>query len=422
MKNKLRNNKDPKHLLKASSLMNAIFVCVIISVFSGCFILISHYQSVLNNRLYLQEDLISKNESAFNYFLNNNEWVSYDEIKEITVFDDDDISSFIEKKNWGFYDILICKTVFKNDTIHKTALVGSIKKEVDDLALYVTDYDKPLKLSGKTKVLGDIKIPNGRSEQAYINGQKGNALTLRGRQLKSKDKLPKIDKTIKMDVLGLPRISFNNINEETILINGFNNVTKVLDLNGIASLKDITCKGNFILYSINDLEIDSSVILNDVVIIAPVVKIISGFKGNVQIIATKEVIVEENVSLMYPSSIYIKNDTDIVSVEIKKNSTLIGGIVIDGNTYSNSLDRKLFINENTTIIGNVYCYGSTQLNGNIIGSIYTDRFFLKTEASNYENVILNASINKEKLSDNFVELPLFNNSLDKKTYAVIKEF
>ncbi|MDO5981430.1 hypothetical protein [Flavivirga spongiicola] len=408
-------------MLKGSSLMNAIFVCVIISVFSGCFILISHYQNILNDRLYLQEDLISRNESAFNYFLNNSKLVSYNDTKEITVFDDD-IPSFIEKKNWGFYNILICKTVFKNDTISKMALVGSIKKVEDDLALYVTDYDKPLKLSGKTKILGDIKIPNGRSEQAYVNGQKGNALTLKGRQLNSKDRLPKIDKIINLDVSGLPRLSFNAINEEKVLVNGFDNVTKVIDVNGIASLKDISCKGNFILYSINDLEIDSSVTLNDVVIIAPVVKIASGFKGNVQIIANQTVVVEENVSLLYPSSIYIKNDTDIVSIEIKKNSTLVGGIVIDGDTYNNSLERKLYINEDATVIGNVYCYGSTQLKGTIVGSIYTDRFFLKTEASNYENIILNGCIDKEKLLENFVELPLFNNSFDKKKHAVIKEF
>ncbi|GAA3590985.1 hypothetical protein GCM10022396_05570 [Flavivirga amylovorans] len=375
----------------------------------------------MNDRLYLQEDLINKNESAFHYFLNNNELVSYNDVKEIYVFDDD-IPSFIEKKNWGFYDILICKTVFKNDTISKTVLVGSIKKAIDNFALYVTDYDKPLKLSGNTKVSGNIEIPNGRIEQAYINGQKGNAINLKGQQLKSKDKLPKIDKVIDIDVSGLPRLSFNTINEEKIHINGFDRDTKVIDLNGITSLKDISYKGNFILYSINDLEIDSSVTLHDVVVMAPVIKIESGFKGNIQIIATSEVVIEENVSLMYPSSIYIKNDTDIVSIEIKKNSTLVGGIVIDGDTYNNSLERKLFINESATIIGNVYCYGSTELKGSIIGSLYTDRFFLNTEASNYENIILNASINKDKLPDNFVELPLFNNSSNKKKYAVIKEF
>ncbi|NMH85976.1 hypothetical protein [Flavivirga algicola] len=376
----------------------------------------------MNDRLYLQEDLISENESVFNYFLNNSDVVSYNDVKEITVFEND-MLSLIEKKNWGFYDILVCKTIFKKDTVSKTALVGSTSNVVDNLALYVTDYDKPLKLSGETKVFGDIKIPNGHSELAYINGKKGNALTLKGRQLKSKDKLPKINKTVDLNILGLPQLSFGtiDINNEKVLVNKFDELSKVIDLNGIASLKEIKCKGNFILHSINDLEIDSSAILNDVVIMAPVVKIASGFRGNIQIIATQKVIVEDNVSLMYPSSIYIKSDTDIASVEIKKNSTLIGGVVIDGNTYNNSLERKLYIDEDAGVIGNVYCYGSTQLKGSIIGSIYTDRFFLKTKASNYENVILNGSINKEKLPDNFVELPLFNNSFNKKKYAVIKE-
>ncbi len=419
MKNNFNKSLKTKYLIKGSSLINAIFVCVIISVFCGCFILITHYQNVLNDKLYLQEDLIGRNESVLNYFLSNSELVSYNSILEIDVFEDG-ITSSVEKKNWGFYDVFICKSVFKSDTISKAVLVGNTKDNTNNLALYVTDYDKPLKFSGSTQIIGDIEIPNGRSEQAYINGQRGNSINLKGQQTKSKDKLPKIDKEIHIDVSSLPRLPLNNINKETVLTNEFDATTKVIDLNDIKLLKDLACKGNFILFSNNDLEIGDSVQLNDVVIMAPVVKMASGFKGNVQIIASQKVLVEEDVSLMYPSNIYIKNDADSVSVEIKKNSTLIGGIVIDGNTYNNSLDRELLIYENASVIGNVYCYGSTQLKGKIIGSIYTDRFFLRTEASNYENVILNASINKKDLPDDFIELPLFRSPSNKKKYAVIK--
>ncbi|OEK09149.1 hypothetical protein A8C32_10470 [Flavivirga aquatica] len=423
--NKLKNNNNyivkTKCKLKAASLINAIFICVIISIFCGCLILISHYQNILNNSLFFKEDLISRNRSSFNYFLNNSESINYNEVKEIDVFEDG-IISYLEKKNWGFYDILICKTIFKNDTINKIALVGNIKNDVNDLALYVTNYDKTLKLSGNIRILGDLKIPDSKTEQVYINGQKGNTIQLKGKQLKSSKRLPKIEKDIYLDISNLPRLNPNNIYKKPIVVNEFDSPTKVINLDNISVFKDVTCKGNFVLSSSNKLEIDSSAKLNDVVVIAPSVRVRSGFRGNIQIIAKEEVFVENNVSLLYPSSIYIKNDVDSVSVKIMANSKLAGGIVIDGNMYNSSLKRQLTIDEKAIIIGNVYCYGRTQLKGDIIGNIYTDRFFLETNASNYENVILNASIDKEALSEMFIELPLFNNTTNKKEYAVIKEF
>ncbi|AXT18321.1 hypothetical protein D7030_08320 [Flavobacteriaceae bacterium AU392] len=406
---------------KASSLINAIFTCLIISVFSGCLVLISHYHNALNNNLFSQEELINNNNSSFNYILNNSQEKSYNELERLNVFNNEK-NTYWKKIKWGFYDIIICKTIFKNDTILKTALIGEKSHVKNKLALYLTDYNKPLKLSGKTEILGDLKIPYGQTEQSYINNNLGNSIKIKGNELKSTKKIPKIKKDIIFDISNLPHIPLNNIKKDAAIINEFDKEPKVIDLSNYNAFNNITCKGNIVLTSSKTLEIDSSTRLNDVLIIAPKVRIKSDFKGNIQIIAKEEVIVEENVFLQYPSSIYIKNDIDSVSVIIKENAKLIGGIVIDGNIYTSSLKRSLSIEKNATIVGEVYCYGKTQLKGKIIGTIYTDRFFLKNESSSYENVILNGSINRDSLPGNFIELALFENPFDKKKYEVIKEF
>ena len=407
--------------LKASSLINAIFICLIISVFCGSLVLISHYQNILNIQLDMREGLISRNESSFNHFINNADLVPYNEIQELDVFEDN-IHSYFEKKNWGFYDVFICKTIFKNDTISKITLVGQKQSAKNNLALYVTNYDKPLKLSGNTKILGQIKVPNGRTELAYINGQKGNTIELRGPLLKSKDKLPKIDKDILIDDSGFISISINTFEKEMVLVNGFDKTTKVIDLTNISRLKDIVLKGNIVIVSKGELEIDNTAKLHDILVIAPKIHIMSGFIGNIQIIAKESVTIDKNVKLLYPSSIYSKNDNAPITVNICEDSIIIGGVVLDGDTYNGALSRRLTIDEGATVIGNVYCYGSTQLQGKVIGSVYTDRFFLKTKSSNYENVILNGTINRVGLPKNFIELPLFKNDFNEKQYAVIKEF
>ncbi len=406
--------------IKASSLTNAIFICLIISIFCGSLVLISHYQNILNDKLGFQEQLINTNNSSFNFFVNNLETFSANKIQELDVFENG-ITSYGQKKNWGFYNVLVCKTIFKKDTISKIALIGELKNNKNSLALYVTDYDKPLKLSGDTKIYGNQKVSAGRTGQAYINGKKGNSIKIRGAQSKSDDKLPKLDTDLFIDVSNYKTVTLNSIIDKTI-INGFDEDTKVVDLNGVSNLSDITCKGNLILNSSSSIQINRTANLNDVLVMAPEVFVQSGFSGNIQIVAKEVVEVEPNVKLKYPSSIYIKNDVDSVSVKINKNSTILGGIVIDGNTYSGSLKRKLIIEEDATIVGNVYCYGNTQLQGEVIGSVYTDRFFLKTQSSNYENVILNGIINRDSLPNNFIELPLFKQTNDDEKYAIIKEF
>lgn len=383
-------------------------------------VLISHYQNVLNTKLEMSNHLISRNNSAFNYYINNLETLTFNKETELDVFGDG-IYSYAEKKNWGFYDILVSKTIFKNDTIYKTALVGTKEDNKKALALYTTDYDRVLKLSGKTRIYGNIKVPIGRTEQAYINNQVGNDVVIKGTEEQSEDRFPKLNKDINTATGNYERITLQNV-ENGILVNSFEEETKVLDLDGVRTIGNLICKGNLILNSNGPLKIDKTAILSDVVIIAPEVTIDSGFKGNIQIIAKKDVTVNENASLLYPSSIYIKSDIDSVSVRIKKDAKLAGGIVIDGNTYKGSLKRQLIIEEDATVIGDLYCYGRTELKGEIIGGIYSDRFFLKTKSSNYENVIYNATINRDSLPDYFVGLSLFETKNTKKEYVSIKTF
>ncbi|HEX9600815.1 MAG TPA: hypothetical protein VF985_04945 [Mariniflexile sp.] len=407
--------------LRGSSLTNAIFICVIISIFCGCLVLISHYQNILNIQLYMHEDLISRNESSFNYFINNAGASPYNKTETLEMFEDG-IMSYTEKKTWGFYDVLICKTIFKNDTVSKIALVGQKDNTYNNLALYVTNHDTPLKLSGKTSIFGQIKVPNGQTEQAYINGQEGNTIQLKGAHLKSADKLPSIDKNVQIDVTKYKPFSLDAFDEKPVIVNAFDSATKVIDLADTGVLRNLVCKGNIVLTSNSAIKIANTAKLNDVIISAPVVHIMSGFKGNVQVVAKDSVVIEEHVSLLYPSSIYIKNDDGPSSVTLGDYSTIAGGIVIDGDTFSGALNRTLKIQENATVIGNIYCYGKTQLKGKVIGSIYSDKFFLKTRSSSYENVILNGIINRDSLPKHFIELPLFKNDFNERKYAVVKEF
>lgn len=415
------NSKYQIKKLKASSLANAIFVSLLISVFCGCLVLISHYHNLLNQKLYLEEKNIDRNNSSFNYFLTNMQTIEYGLEKQIDVFNDG-IYSYGKKKKWGFYDVLISKTIFKNDTINKIALVGEENNLKNNIALYVTNYDKPLKLSGKIKINGDVKIPYGKYESAYINNEKTNDIKIEGKQLKSNKIFPKIKNSFDIDYDNYEPISLGELADKEI-INSFENHTKLIYISNSNELKGYSIKGNIIINSKTSIVIDETVNLTDVMIVAPKVFIGSGFSGSLQIVAEKIVEIASKVTLQYPSSIYINNNLDSVSVKVKSNSTLIGGVVITCKNGKYALKRQLSIDSDSKVIGTVYCYGKTELKGNVIGSLYTDRLTLKTNSSYYENILSNVEIDKTNLMKEFVEIPLFNdNNSNNNSYEVIKEF
>ncbi|RED45654.1 hypothetical protein [Seonamhaeicola aphaedonensis] len=422
MENTISNKNKEKIYINGGALTNAIFICLIVSVFMGVLVLISHYQNYINDELHYYEEAISRNTSAFNYFLGNSEKTPYNKIEPFDVFDDS-ILSYLEKKHWGFYDILISRTPCNKDTISKIALVGQKNTSKNNLALYLTDYDKPLKLSGNTKILGQIYVPNGKVDQAYINGANGNNVKQIGIKKKSEDKFPKLEKEPVFDYSNSKTTLFKHLDTNTTIINKFDQETKVIDVNGTLDIKDISLKGNIVLISKDSLQIDHTAKLEDVLVVAPKVGVSSGFKGNLQILASERVNLEEDVLLYYPSSIYLNSiDERPVTININKNSKVIGGIVINGKTKLGVANRTLTLYENALVVGTVYCNGSSQIKGTVIGSIYTNGIHLKTKSSNYENIILNATINRDSLPENFVGPYLFDKTMNQDNYAIVKEF
>ena len=64
------------------------------------------------------------------------------------------------------------------------------------------------------------------------------------------------------------------------------------------------------------------------------------------------------------------------------------------------------IGKETEITGQVYSSELLELKGGIIGGAFCKKLILKTPSSVYENHLMDAVINREELSENFVGVPL----------------
>src|SRR5690606_37224348 len=228
-----------KSRVKASSLINAIFVCLLFSILCGSLVLLSSYQQILGEKLSMGNKLIADNNSAFNLLLSSMDKIPYNTQQNIEGFRNETKSIGI-KNRLGEYHILISKTYHRLDTITKTALVGKKNMEFNTTALYLANYATPLKISGKTVLIGDIKIPGETVENAFIDAAHQGHI-LKGVKGKSERSLPDIKK-IELDynLLDFEEIDFNDVIRQKEIVRSFDKKTLLVRLDGIEQISSLT--------------------------------------------------------------------------------------------------------------------------------------------------------------------------------------
>ena len=401
-------------MVKAHSLLYALYVCLIVSIICGALLYFSNLYNQLNLYYNLQEELYIQNQSVLNFALGN---------KMAPVEIEKDSNSGIEgsyqTKSYGLLSLVLAQSYISNDTVSSVHFVGA--GNLDENAVYLTNLSKSLFYSGEVKLVGNNQLPSTFIETSYINNSL-NKLITEGKISISEPKLPEINADFKKIFLGLrsetAKLTDIEKPKDSLYYNSFFNVTKEIHVK--STLSNIIFKGNFILRSEDSIRVKKNTVLEDVILIAPKITFEEGFKGTVQAFATRGIELEQKVTLNYPSVICVYNESlDESKIKIKKECHIAGAIVLFGNNDV-QIDKNIIeIDEKSLLIGDLYCSGKLMLKSNVYGSVYTNRFFLKTASSTYENMISNIEINTKKRPAYFISIPLFNTQ--KTTCNVIKK-
>ncbi len=404
--------------LKASSLLQAVFVCLLIATLCFGMILLSSYNSLFQKKALQKTQLQLTNDSALQLILSKIPEIENGSIKT-NVFADH-ITTNTKIYDWGFYKVACAKTYHKRDTVQKSILIGEAIKPTT--ALYVSNYDKILNVAGNINITGTIHVPKGMLEKRNMYGERTN-VTIKGIQKTSEDRLPRLRK-ININIIpeSASMLTIEAIGKENTYVRTFDKSTQVITTNELSFLEGKTIKGNIIFKSNGTLTLKRSMKLEDVIIKAKKVVVEEGFSGNVQIIASTAVIIEDHVQLKYPSSILIQQPKDSAKVVIGKESVLIGGIILNNSNHKTALKSKVSIDNKATVVGTIYCYGALELKGNVYGSVYADRLYTKTNEATYTNLLMDTEIDTSKLPENFIGIPLFDTDKRHATiYETVKE-
>lgn len=401
-------------MVKAHSLLYAIYICLIVSIICGALLYFANLYNQLNLHYNLQEEMYIHNQSVVNFALGNQ--ISQE---ELPIDENSGIEGNYEVKQYGLLTMLLSNSILRNDTISSAHFVGSYS--TSKTAIYLANFTKSLSYSGTVKLVGDNMLPTTYIEPSYITNKPNNIIT-KGKTTISELILPEINPNFKKIFEGInaEKTSLSEVQKpkDSLFFNSFHNTTKEVYVNSI--LGDIIFKGNFVLWSKDSIRVKKNTVLEDVILIAPKITFEEGFTGTVQAFASKGIELEQKVTLNYPSVVCVYNPLSEESlIKIKKECKITGAVVLFGNTLENINKNNIEIDQEGLIFGDIYCTGKLDLKSKVYGSVYTNRFYLKTASSTYDNMISDIEINTTKRPKYFIAIPLFETK--KTEYGILKK-
>jgi hypothetical protein len=402
--------------IKGGALYFVIFLLFLMTILLTTFILFVYYK---NQLLICQAGIsqIEQNiESAVELYSVKPEILAQNIFAEINLFPETSSKTSLKKDFWGAYQIITITSKFKEISRTRLALFGCKYGSIEPIALYMSDKNRYLSVSGKSEIRGVCYLPKFGIRTARIEGQLFDGyLETRNNYIRnSKEELPAPPeylisncesylstngnaKVKRSESLVGRKDIFNSFSDSLIIYTSNDSIWK---------LDNISITGKIQLLSSKEIDIGSSAKLQNIIVVGRKIIVRSGFEGHLQIFATDTVILEENTRLLYPSVVSVIGNKNVTKfIHIKKNSEVQGAVWIKNSSKDDKHTPFIKIETGSKVKGQVYAPGKIQTQGVIWGTLFTDTFILNTPVAYYENYIFNTTINGEKLPENFACLP-----------------
>lgn len=378
------------------------------------FILLYQYNRQSVSRGEIISSLIHNVNSARVLILNHP-----DQFKEgiiyLDLFGEEKDSVEVKRTFWGLIDIWKVRSNQQNQFLEKIYLTGQRLGE-DKTAIYLENNNKPLALCGRTIIKGNAKLSRQGVKRAYIEGQNFiGADLIQGAVSYSDDGLPPMDEKLK-ERLNSWKNGYGLGDKAQLLKSlyelrthkGTPDSLLYLESDKKISLSGVNQAKWTIFKSAVSINLSSGTSLENCILIAPQINIGRGFKGTIQCFATGGIDVQKDVELNYPSGLCLLPQTSKTVLRIEEGAKIKGGVLISSESNLSQRDwSMLYLEKGSEVVGDVFVDGKIDIRGEVKGKVVTRMFYLRTPSSIYENHLLNVTIDREALSNEFVKvLPL----------------
>ncbi|MCX2495297.1 hypothetical protein OQX63_17535 [Pedobacter sp. PF22-3] len=404
-------------MLKAGALYFSIIVAFIIALICASLIMLAaHYRGSYLKEIRMAR--LSRNmDSGISYVLAQNANSEENNIG-LDLFGDQTDSVWIEQKHWGIFSLATVKSFVLADTLKRSFLMGQ-ETTNDAVALYLSDEDRPLSVSGDTRITGNVEVPKAGMRKSYVDSRpySGDQLVY-GKIADSKRTLggleskwiKEIETELDFDLTKLPTL--NGADEQVSFF------AKAKKFN-VSGLRQITTQlaGQVILYSDTTVKISAAAKLDNTIIYARSIVVADGFKGNCQLFARDSIVIGNDVSLNYPSVLGLVSKEKMVDqakITLGKNNHF-EGIIFSYEPKRSALQTLVGLGEQTMVQGEVYATGLIKLDKGVkvAGKVSCNRFIMKTPATLYENFLIDVILNRKARSRVYLSSAIFTGNAEK---------
>ncbi|WP_443946640.1 hypothetical protein ACJVDH_05925 [Pedobacter sp. AW1-32] len=412
-------------MVKAGALYFSIVVAFFIAIISASVIMLAaHYRASYLKELRMAR-LQNNLKSGWNLLLTDNATQSFLN-NGIDLYGDQTDSVYVSKKQWGLYDLATVKAFIQQDTLKQAGLLA-VNTEQDALALYLSDEDRPLSVSGDTRIRGNVEVPKSGMRKSYVDGKPytGDEMVF-GKTSDSKRQLKGLEDDFLKPLSayfeqGAGRLSAVNAKG---IKNSFLDSTQIIRL-AKGTVVDAELEGNIIIQCDSALTISKNAKLDQVMIFASTVKIESGFQGNCQVFAKDSIVVGNQVKLNYPSALVLISAEKLIGQAkiVLGNTSTLEGVILSYEANRSSLQTQVDIGEKSIVKGEIYCSGIIKMASDftIQGKVSCNRFLLQRKGTLYENFLVDAKISRPARSKYYLSSRIFTgNSKEKKLLTWLK--
>ncbi len=397
-------------MIKAGALYLSIISAFIIAVICASLIMIAaHFRSS-----YLKDQRISRlyrnMDSAVSLVLAE----AGEEIvgtTKIDLFGDETDSVIIKNNHWGIFNLSSVQCFKGADTLSKSLLIG-LDTDRDGVAIYLSDEDRPLSVSGDTRITGNAMAPKSGIRKSYADSRPySGEKTVYGAIHDSKRLLPELTKKW-IEEIG-EKLSADT-KQYPLLQQGSQKcafLTQVKEYNASkAVLLSDSLSGQIILYSDTLLHISAHAHLDNVVVFAKSIVVDKGFNGNAQLFARDSIVVGDGTRFTYPSVLAIMADQTEFQARISLGKDVkFDGIMLTHEPQRSALQTMISLGENTVVTGEVYATGLIKLDKNVSikGKSSCNRFMMQTASTIYENFLIDVTINRRSRAQAYLTSGIF---------------
>jgi hypothetical protein len=415
-------------MLRASSLFYALAITVIMALVSTSLLVAAHYARMRMQRDEMREEVIRNSKSGLELLIGDESISNADSPMEIDLFGNGSDSVTLQKKSWGAFEIAISRA---HNKFFNRELIASIgwKSDADDhTALILADLDRPLSITGNTKLTGDCYLPKAGIQRAYIEGQSYSGDKLVYGEIKNADRfLPPYNDSLVKRLKYLfefqPGQNDSIIYEEQFeqsdsISNSFANEPLYVFNDDVININSQIISGEVCIISRKLIHVEKNSSIHDALLIAPKIEIDNEVQGNFQAFARDSLIAGEKLQLHYPTVLGIigtDKSPDFVSLSVGKKSKIFGQLFAC-STVEDFRKHAIITTENESLVyGEIYCSDLVDHKGTVLGNITCSKFELKTSSAEYENHLMNAIIDRPKRSADFVSSAITRKKNDRKT-------